>query len=549
MSHKPTDEQQAIIDACAGRGDLVIEAGAGTGKTSTLKMVAAQSGSRRGVYLAYNKSIATDAAREFPASVLCKTAHSLAYAAVGRTFSNRLRAPRLPARETARILGITEPLKLAADRAPFAPQQLARIVMETITNFCYSADEHLERRHTARVVGVDTPADRDALARYVTPLAQRAWDEDLTRIDGRLRFTHDCYLKLWTLSRPQLGADYVLLDEAQDSNPCVAGLVAVQDAQRILVGDRCQAIYGWRGAVDAMAGFTGDRFLLSQSFRFGQAVADEANKWLTVLGARMRLTGFDQIPSRLDDLPAADAVLCRTNAEAVKQVLAATRAGRRAALVGGGDDIRKLAEAAIDLQSGRGTSHPELYAFANWPEVLDYVQQDAAGADLTVAVRLIEDYGPEGVLAILAELVAEDRADVVISTAHKAKGREWNTVRVAEDFREPKASEDNPEPTIPRADAMLAYVSVTRAKLVLDRGGLAWVDNWVSTPATRQPPAVAASPAALEQPTTRTQDRFKPSHCYRCGGNPCRTCGPDEAAEWSSRCGLPAGPQLAGARS
>jgi ATP-dependent exoDNAse (exonuclease V) beta subunit len=38
---RPTGEQQAIIDASQSGADLVIEAGAGTGKTSTLRLVAA----------------------------------------------------------------------------------------------------------------------------------------------------------------------------------------------------------------------------------------------------------------------------------------------------------------------------------------------------------------------------------------------------------------------------------------------------------------------------------------------------------------------------
>jgi len=62
-----------------------------------------------------------------------------------------------------------------------------------------------------------------------------------------LRFTHGCYLKLWQLSDPRLLADYVLLDEAQDANPVAAAIADRKlHAQRILVGDRCQAIYGWR---------------------------------------------------------------------------------------------------------------------------------------------------------------------------------------------------------------------------------------------------------------------------------------------------------------
>jgi hypothetical protein len=74
----PTGEQQAIIDAYQSGADLVIEAGAGTGKTSTLRLVAATQPRRCGLYVAYNKAIASDANRSFPASVTCVTAHSLA---------------------------------------------------------------------------------------------------------------------------------------------------------------------------------------------------------------------------------------------------------------------------------------------------------------------------------------------------------------------------------------------------------------------------------------------------------------------------------------
>ena len=86
----PTGEQQAIIDACQRGGNLVIEAGAGTGKTSTLRLVAATQPRRRGLYVAYNKATATDAKRSFPASVTCATAHSLAFRTVGRRFAHRL---------------------------------------------------------------------------------------------------------------------------------------------------------------------------------------------------------------------------------------------------------------------------------------------------------------------------------------------------------------------------------------------------------------------------------------------------------------------------
>ncbi|MFC0504178.1 UvrD-helicase domain-containing protein [Micromonospora costi] len=493
----PTAEQQAIIDAAATGANLTIEAGAGTGKTSTLQFLADALGRKRGVYLAYNRSIAGDAAKKFPSTVMCKTGHSMAFGAVGRNFRARLDGPRLPAHQAAVILGIHEPIKLAgvvpASEITLSPKQLARIVGETVQKFCYSDDQEITPWHVPLVQGVERAAHRE-LARHLAPIAQRAWDTDLTQTNGRLRFTHDMYLKMWILLDPQLHADYVLLDEAQDSNPAVAGLVARQNAQQILVGDRAQAIYGWRGAVDAMQKFDGQRFYLSQSFRFGQAVADEANKWLSLVdGTDLRLRGFDQIPSRLDDLDAPDAILCRSNGGAISRVIAELGKGRRTALVGGGKDIKAFAHAAQQLMAGKPCDHPELMAFSYWSEVQEYVQA-GEGSDLKVLVNLIDRYGADELATLVDRLADERYADVVVSTAHKSKGREWRNVQIATDFQEPKESDDPEKETqVPREDAMLAYVAVTRAQRVLDREGLAWVDNWIEGAA----PAVPAVPAPV----------------------------------------------------
>lgn len=487
MSHTPTAEQAAIIEAARTGDDLTIEAGAGTGKTSTLKMLARDRSGLRGAYLAYNKSIATDAAREFPASVTCKTAHSFAYGAVGSRYRHRLNGPRVPARQAAIILGLNEPVKVG--ETMLAPQQLARLVTETIQRFCYSDDRQIQRMHVPLVNGLDKPGQAE-IAKYLLPIAQKAWDTDLTQLDGQLRFTHDMYLKLWILSDPVIHADYVLLDEAQDSNPAVAGLVSRQPAQRILVGDRAQAIYGWRGATDAMANFDGRRFQLSQSFRFGEAVAAEANKWLSLLdNTDLRLTGYDRISSRVGPVASPDAVLCRSNGGAIHQVMDALDDGRRPALVGGGTDIRRMAEAAQRLQAKMPTDHPELFAFASWAEVQEYVEMDAAGSDLRVFVRLIDKHGAREVMRVCDALVSEDRADVIVSTAHRAKGREWDKVLIADDFPEPKAREDG-SVRIARDEVMLAYVAVTRAQHQLDRYGLAWVDRYAGGAPARPESAI-----------------------------------------------------------
>lgn len=480
MGFDPTPEQQDALTAYRTGEDMVLEAGAGTGKTSTLKLFCRTYPNRRGVYFAYNRSIADEARGSFPSTVQCATVHSLAFRAMrarwGNDLSARLNAPRVPARETARILR-AEHLTLGEGRK-LADTQVARIAMETVGRFCYSADARPEKWHVPQVNGADTTEARALLVAAVLPLARKAW-EDLAQPNGLLRFTHDCYLKLWALTDPKLEGDFVLLDEAQDANPLVAQIVDGQThMQRVAVGDAQQSIYGWRGATDFLSTMEAQHHLyLTQSFRFGPAVADEANKWLGLLGAQLRLKGFDAIGSKIADLAQPDALLCRSNAEAVSSLMKYNAAGVPAAVVGGGDDIRRLAEAAQELRSQGRTWHPELCAFTSWGMVQDYVEQDAAGADLKVAVKLIDDYGAEAIIAALTRAVPEKQAQVVISTAHKSKGREWNRVKIANDFQPPTGDDEDKMPS--REEMMLAYVAVTRAQQVLDRSGLAWVDDYL----------------------------------------------------------------------
>ena len=154
---KPTTEQQEIVDAYLSGDNLVIEAGAGTGKTSTLRMLAGAAPRRRGVYLAYNRAIADDGKRTFPPNVTCATAHSFAFRTVGRQFAHRLRGPRMPARHIANRLGINQPVRIDAGRI-LAQQQAARLAMDTVARFCHSAAPAVSGRHVPKPPGLDDPA-------------------------------------------------------------------------------------------------------------------------------------------------------------------------------------------------------------------------------------------------------------------------------------------------------------------------------------------------------------------------------------------------------
>jgi hypothetical protein len=473
----PTAEQAAILDAVSDGRHLVVEAGAGTGKTSTLRMVGEMMGQRRrrGLYIAFNRPVAKEAAASFPANVSCSTAHSLAFRAIGYAYKARLDGPRIPARRAAELLDVSDSQRFGD--VTLAPAHLARLAMDTVAQYCRTADDEVSPRHVPQVNGIDGAA-AEALRDAVYPLAVRAWD-DLRRPDGSLRFTHDCYLKMWALTRPQLRTDVIFFDEAQDADPLVASVVQAQrNTQLIAVGDTEQAIYEWRGAIDAIQTWPAEtRLYLTQSWRFGPAVAEEANKWLALLNARLRLTGAPTVRSVVGRADAPRAILARTNAETIKRAMEAMAAGRRVALVGGGQAIAKLARAAADLQAGKATDHPELFAFKSWAEVQEYVREEQDAGELATMVRLVDDHGTDEILTATRRLVDERSAEITISTAHRAKGREWTSVQIADDWRQPSADENGRVGQVPKGEARLAYVAVTRAKRTLDRGGLAWIDD------------------------------------------------------------------------
>ncbi|MGW0584280.1 UvrD-helicase domain-containing protein, partial [Streptomyces sp. NPDC002920] len=286
---KPTDEQTAAADAFHAGDHLALQAGAGTGKTTTLAQLA-HATRRRGRYLAYNRPIARDAAARFPRNVLCKTAHSLAYAAVGHRYSHRLNAPRRPAWQTGQALGITKTIRIG-DRE-VTQKALSNATLRTVTRFCHTADDAITRHHVPHLRSLEDTALHAQLAAHVVPFARKAWADLQHPDNGAVRFDHDHYQKIWALTQPRIDADFLLLDEAQDTNPVVEQIFLAQrdHAQLVMVGDSAQAIYHWRGAKDIMTGFDGTQLTLSQSFRFGPHLAAEANRWLHLADAPIRLT-------------------------------------------------------------------------------------------------------------------------------------------------------------------------------------------------------------------------------------------------------------------
>lgn len=271
------------------------------------------------------------------------------------------------------------------------------------------------------------------------------------------------------------------------------------------------SIYGWRGAIDALKKAPGAGYPLTTSWRFGAPVAAVANEILSLLGETLPLIGGAETDAPvLDDAEirrGTKAVLCRGNAGVLRETLDLLNGGKRVAVVGGVWETIKLMEAAYALYDERKTDHPEIGLFNGWDELLEFSQTDD-GTSLRPVVRTVEDYGsdvPDLCKRLQHETLPpkrEQEADVVVSTAHKAKGREWRgMVRMAEDFPPIVGFDEDENPVLRAEEARLLYVTVTRAREQLNMSGVrAQLRQDIETLRTGKRPEPNASSAPISLP-------------------------------------------------
>lgn len=470
MSFSKTAEQQSILDLANKGESLKIMAYAGTGKTTTLKLISEAWPSKPGLYLAFNKAIQTDASRKFPDTVDCRTFHSLAFRNTDRRITDKLKLPRIPPATMATKYGIS-PIALRLESMSgtktLEPRALARLINESVIKFCQTSSDALAHRHILVPDGIH-PDDITGLQNYLLPFAQRKWQDSINPV-SRSGIGHEIYLKHWALSKPQIAADYILFDEAQDSDPLMLSVLLNQKSTQVIyVGDPHQQIYAWRGAVNAMQTLELPQARLTQSFRFGHAIANTANSILKYLGETVPLSGNPNVNSSIHLISAndssLDAVLCRSNASVIKNLIYGLSNNHKVAIQADTDQMIEFIEGARKIQNGERSDHRELMMFESWLEVLEFVES-AEGSGLVPLVNLIDQHGADKLIEILKAASNVENADYIISTAHKAKGLEWNNVRLDGGFNY-KIDKDGLH--ISPEELRLLYVAITRAQKNLD---------------------------------------------------------------------------------
>ncbi|XP_066523204.1 F-box DNA helicase 1 isoform X2 [Hoplias malabaricus] len=503
-----TNEQQQILKHDIQNDHIVkIMAFAGTGKTTTLVKYAQQRPNLRFLYIAFNKSVAMEAKCRFPSNVECRTIHSMAFKAIGHRY---MKLGKLG----SNVHPFTLAWKLPEGRGGFVN---AKVVTQTINNFCASSDMHVGTQHVPDVYrntsGLDEHPDEAKKSLFADD-AQHIWSKmivlEATK-EMAYYMTHDGYLKLWQMQKPVLDDyDVIFIDEAQDCNPVIMDIMLPQHCGKILVGDPHQQIYTFRGAINALYAIPHTHvFCLTQSFRFGYEIAYIGATILHVCKKvkNILVGGYQDGSVRGEDKETLEsiklaktkdrgkvAILCRCNltlfSEAVR--LTDTNSNCKIHIVGGVEHfgLNKILDIWFLMQPEEKRRRDNLRI--RDPFIRSFCNKKLGGyAGLKRYATHTEDRELEGKLSAVEKYSARipelvDRiyncnqtslhcADFILGTVHKSKGLEFDTVVVTDDFVKVPCSRHNLQrmnisPGIRSIDAdewNLLYVAVTRARRAL----------------------------------------------------------------------------------
>lgn len=462
------DEQRDVVSSTRSLcGNLKVFAGAGTGKTTTLVAVAHECRQTRKVlYLAYNSAIRDDARSRFGTSATVHTVHGMAHRATGVRYIKRRFGPLYPSQ-------IESLLGLGGRDIPLPHFSFISAILQTMTAFLCSASDVPDQSHLPPSI---KRLNDNGANELVVAMTYRCFEQIAPDAKTTLPLPHDVYLKYWQMiGAPGLDDyDLILMDEAQDSNDVT--IAALRSCPAVIwVGDPHQQIYAFRGAVDAMSMVEGAQLPLTQSFRFGPAVAALANSTLARKHrpAPYSLRGLTTKETVIGRIHPGQhhARLYRTNVELLRDAIFFADKGERIAIVGDMSDLRVKLESAWHLKLGerKGVRHPLIASFASWEALRKHVG-DSPDPEVGQVFQVIEEYcGRFGdVLSLLGQEFDEASAKIILTTAHRAKGREWDNVVIAADFDNLLLGKRQLQPSEKDAELNLLYVAMTRAMARLE---------------------------------------------------------------------------------
>ena len=495
IEYEPSQYQKAIFDYIQHeKGNLVVEAAAGSGKTYTLvKALSLIPQDKRVLMTAFNKDIVkelTKKVKEFP-NVEVRTLHGLGMILTTRGLGIGGMKPE-GYKYTQLIYNHWQDLtktninKLSRNARKSFVENTKKLV--DFGRF-YLATTRSEMIELMTKYDIPCVADEVDVALKVMAIGGK----NLDSID----YTDMIWMPhIYDLHLQECEYDFIMVDECQDLNVAERNLVlrCLKEGGRLIaVGDSNQCIYGFSGsdpdsfrAIQSIPNTVS--MPLSISYRCPESVVKFAQNLVPSIEAKEGAEeGVILDCVSLDDVHDGDMVLCRNNAPLLQVYCKLLEQGKRA-YIRGSDVGKNLQNIVIgthkdylhtnlkrdgvfirlyeDLFNSRkaimeryGISQEDAMKHETIQAKLDMIRAlEVLGADLTTTEELtkkIEDIFPKN-----------DKGEgIMLSTVHKAKGLEADNVFIACASLMPSKSALDEWQV--QQERNLMYVAYTRAKKVL----------------------------------------------------------------------------------
>lgn len=503
---RPSAYQMDIFNEVRyGRGDIVVSAKAGSGKSTTLREIARRLRSGYTYCFAFNHHIKAHMERVFKEhgiNARASTIHGYGYGALRRRFPGLGKPDEDKYRNLAGqiVKAQAEPfllMQLGVPKLRAEAEKVLRARTQYLTNLARMARVTLadsEDPQDLMVLAdkyelgdVDSPKIEGQLMQALPGLLAQGLERIIQ--SGELDFTDMIWAPLQLDARPYAW-DNALVDEAQDLSACQYALVEFgrgRGSRAVWVGDPHQAIMGFAGAnarsyADIKERTRATEMPLNVCYRCPKDHIELAKRIVPDIEARPDAPdGVITMTSEeayLADAEEGDLILCRTTAPLISMCLRLIRR-RLPARVRGRDIAKSLCEMAKAIERYEpnykkfwmaiGTyANGQIDALRQREGTEEKIQRIRDMAD-ALEVCVLEFTSATDVGQLCKEIEAiftDEEASIWLSTIHRAKGLEAERVGI---MRPNLLPFDHPRMTTEQREQEwnLLYVALTRAQETL----------------------------------------------------------------------------------